>query len=230
MSTLEFHCVVCKAQLVEAERTEVCDLCGQTEETAFVCPSGHFFCVACRVACPAEVVSRVCLAATTTDPFQIAAGLMLHPHFLNHGPQFHYVVAPVLVAAAHNAGYSGTRSDSLAGARKRMECIPAAACGSFGGCGAALSVGAAVSLLTHANHLKGAERSLVLASTGKALAELAAFGGPRCCRQAVYAALEVGTAILRTHLGIGLTNPNVVRCSAGETMDGCQGPGCRFHG
>lgn len=229
MNGLEFRCIRCGEALIETEKTEVCELCGQAEETALVCPGGHYFCVACRLAEPAEVATRVCLATGSRDPFRIADTVMLHPHFLTHGPAFHFMVAPALIAAARNAAFPGAKDERISVASKRVECIRAAACGSFGGCGAALSVGAALSLLTRTNHLTGQKRAALLAATGQALNALSAFGGPRCYRQAVYSAIEVGVEILRNQLGIALPGA-FPRCPVADSLADCHGPSCRYHG
>lgn len=222
-----FRCITCGTGLVEESRICSCELCGETEETGFICPNGHYFCVACRMAEPCEIASRVCSSTRSKDPFCIADTIMRHPHFLAHSPAFHFIVAPALIASAFNSGFSGDLNSSMTLAADRMQSIPAMSCGSFGGCGASLSVGAALSILIGADHLTGRERSIVLEASGKALGALACFGTPRCCRQAVYSAVEVGIDILREHLGIVLSGERR-HCSVSGKVAGCHGKACRY--
>jgi len=225
---MTWTCFFCGSTLSEETSRETCLICGQVEESDLRCPNGHYLCEDCRLAEPRGVIERACAATTSSDPVEIADRILLHPHFRDHGPHHHLLAAPVLVTALRNAGYAGLRPESATVAWKRMADVPAAVCGLRGDCGASVGVGAALSVATRAHHRSDVERSSVLLATSRALADLAALGGPRCCRMSAYAALETGRAVFRETLGVDLPG-EPGRCRVAGRLPDCHGPRCPFH-
>ena len=222
-----YYCSLCAAELLEEERLQTCTYCGAQEECDWLCPQGHYVCEDCRTAAPEEIIERTCLATSDPDPFAIADLVMKHPVFREHGPAHHLLVAPVILAALRNQGHP-VKGSSLHAALHRMKDIPVAVCGTRGDCGAAVGLGCAVSLSTGATFRSDHERSQALRATARALNRIADLGGPRCCRQSVYATLETATLFFNGELGIAFAGPDLISCPFSHTTEGCKQERCAY--
>jgi len=179
-----------------------CTFCGQATEVEFLCPNDHAICDECQLADWPQVVERVCTGTHETDPSVIANLIMKHPMSVMHSPQHHILVTATPLAALRNSGEVELRSGKLAAAIERTQGIPLGSCGLRGECGAAVGVGALVSIITGATFQKDRERSLTLQANAEALLEIARAGGPRCCKQSVYLSLETASEFLKRELSI----------------------------
>jgi hypothetical protein len=224
---LVFTCSVCDSQLVDDPQLQACLYCGEEEETDWVCPRGHYVCESCRSASPAELVERFAPASAEADPMATAELLMKHPSFNANGPEHHLVVAPAILSALRKQGVSVTDARFRA-ALTRMADIPVAVCGTRGDCGAAAGAGCAVSLLTGATFRSKRERTLALLATARALVAVAAHGGPRCCKQSVFASIQSTAVFLQDELGISLPVADAVRCAFSEKNPECTREACAY--
>lgn len=224
---LTFHCSLCGSELLEDEGLQTCTYCGAKEECEWLCPEGHYVCEDCRTASPEEIIERTCLVTCDTDPVAIADLIMKHPVFREHGPAHHLLVAPVILASLRSQGCP-VKEGSIHTALHRMKDIPVAVCGTRGDCGAAVGAGCAVSLLTGATFRSDSERSLALRATAHALTRVADLGGPRCCRQSVYGALEASGQFLNNELGVALVVPDPIRCSFSRVTEECKRERCAY--
>jgi hypothetical protein len=229
METLNhsYPCVICDAELYEADAVAVCSFCGRETPAGYLCPNGHHVCEECQLADLSQVVEWVCASTRETNPSAIVNLIMKHPAALMHSPQHHVLVAPAVLAALANSGQRPLRPGRLASAIKRTADIPLAVCGTRGECGAAVSVGALVSILTGASYLKDRERSLALQATAEALQAIAAAGGPRCCKQSVYLSLEAAVEFMRRELGLDL--PLEIRCEFSGRNEECKEEKCCYY-
>jgi len=227
LTPLVFHCSLCGAGLLEEERLQTCTYCGAEEECEWLCPQGHYVCEDCRTASPEEIIERTAHASRDIDPVAIADLIMKHPVFREHGPAHHLLVAPAILAALRNQGYP-VKESGVHTALHRMKDIPVAVCGTRGDCGAAVGVGCAVSLLTGATFRSDTERSQALRATARALARVADLGGPRCCRQSVYGALETAGQFLNSELGVAFVVPGPIRCSFSHVTEECKRERCAY--
>ncbi len=224
---MPYPCPLCGTNLYETGEVASCTFCGEREETEYLCPEGHYVCEGCQMAGPVEVIERVCSGTQKRDPAAIANLIMKHPACVTHGPLHHAMVAPVVLAALANLGLRELREGEIAGAIRRTVEVPAAVCASRGTCGAAQSAGALVSLLTGANYLKDRERSLALETTAATLLAIAGGGGPRCCKQSVYLALETLAGVLQREWGMEL--PLAIRCEFVTQNVECKGARCAYY-
>lgn len=222
-----YPCPICDAELYETDIAATCTFCGQMSQADYLCPNGHFVCEECRLADYPQVIERTCAASKEIDPGIIVNLLMKHPAVRIHSPQHHLLVAPAVLAALANTGQGALKPGRLASAIKRTQDIPYAVCGTRGECGAATSVGALVSILTGATYQKGTERSLALWATARALEAIADAGGPRCCKQSVYLALETAVGFVRQELGLQL--PLTLRCEFASRNPECKKERCEFY-
>jgi len=229
MDYTTYPCLICDADLIElAEETLArCAFCGEMQPVYYLCPNEHAVCDDCQAAEQPEVIRRVCAGTQATDPIAIANLIMKHPGFVMHGPYHHQLVAPVALTALANLGHIDFRPQRLEAVMRRTADIPLGVCGTRGACGAAEGVGAVLSVLTGASYLKDAERSLALRGTAEALLAVAAAGGPRCCKQSVYLAIETLSRLLAAELELEL--PVAVRCDFWESNPECKGPRCSYY-
>lgn len=225
---MSYPCVVCGGELAEVDTVTACTFCGRESPAHYLCAAGHHICEECQLADWPQVVERVCAGTRERDPAAIANLIMKHPMAVMHSPQHHILVAPVMLAALHNRGLRPLRPGRLPSAIKRTQGIPFGACGTRGECGAAMGVGALVSILTGATYKKDRERSLALQAAAEALLAIAEAGGPRCCKQSVYVALETASAFLKRELGIDL--PVEPRCEFAARNGECKKERCRYYG
>jgi len=174
-----------------------------------------------------QVVERVCEGSCETDPAAIVNLIMKHPMCIMHSPQHHILVTPAVLAALRNSGLRPLKPGRLASAIERTKVIPLVVCGSRGECGAASCVGALVSILTGATYEKDRERSLALQASAEALLAIAQAGGPRCCKQSVYLALETTSSFLKRELQLDL--PVEPRCDFAARNEECKKERCRYY-
>ena len=152
-------CVICGAELYETDTVAVCSFCGRETPAEYLCPNGHHICEECQLADPLQAVERVCGGTWETDPGLIVNLIMKHPVMVMHSPYHHVLVAPAVLAALSNSDQRSLKSGRLASAIERTADIPYGVCGTHGECGAAVSVGTLVSILTGASYRKDRERS-----------------------------------------------------------------------
>ncbi len=224
---MAYFCAVCGAELKQADVLAECTFCRRQTQAQYLCPNGHHICEECQLSDWPQVVVRVCEATDETDPAVMVNLIMKHPMSVMHSPQHHILVAPAALAALSNHGLYPLKPGRLATAIERTKGIPLGACGTRGECGAAVGVGTLVSILLGATFQKDRERSLALQATAETLLAIAEAGGPRCCKQSVYLALETASHFLKRELNINLpVNP---RCEFAARNAECKKERCRYY-
>ena len=99
------------------------------------------------------------------------------------------MVGAVLLTAYKNCGGYEERGgreafeEALEEMRARGSEYPGGACGLWGCCGAAVSTGIFMSIITKATPLTGNSWRLSNEMTSRALGAVARLGGPRCCKR-----------------------------------------------
>ena len=140
----EKACTACRKNLVPREKGP--EKAPQGEDTL----SG-----ADRALSNLDLIEQVCRTTTLEDPLAIACRIMQRPQISLHGPEHHFLVPAVLIAAYYNHRGSPEKKDpALRQARKRAEAVQPAFCGTHGTCGAAIGTGIFMSLITHSGPLK----------------------------------------------------------------------------
>jgi hypothetical protein len=224
-------CVVCGADLVYLPASAVlsCALCGASHPTSARCAAGHFVCDGCHSGSAKDVIERTCAATGEQDPIALAVRLMRHPALKLHGPEHHFLVPAVLVAAYWNAkGDPGQRTAAVKEARRRSEPVLGGFCGLQGACGAGIGTGTFVALVTGSTPLDGAGRGLANRMTARALDVVSRTGGARCCKRDSFLSILTAARFAKEHLGVTLP----VRSPGCEWSDAnreCLGDGCPFH-
>lgn len=215
----EKACTACRKNLVPRERGP---------ETAP--PGEDALPVADRELSNLDLIERVCLTTTETDPLALACTIMQRPQISLHGPEHHFLVPAVLIAAYYNHRGSPEKKDpALRQARKRAEAVQPAFCGTHGTCGAAIGTGIFMSLITHSGPLKKEEWSLSNQMTARSLTAIAVSGGPRCCKRDSWLAIGEAVKFLAEKCGISLPVTEHIACEYATINRDCTGYECPFY-
>ena len=224
-------CLLCGQELVYlgSPRGMDCEFCGQSFESNVSCDDGHYICDACHSSDAYGVIDKVCLGAATANPVEMAITLMKHPALAMHGPEHHYLVPAVLLAAYHCKKPDTDLVEQLKQARKRAEGVNGGSCGFCGNCGAAVGTGIFISIITGSTPLSREEWRLSNTMTATSLMAVATHGGPRCCKRDTYLALQAACEFLDEKLGVRLEVTDPVLCQFSDLNRQCLGEEFPFH-
>lgn len=192
------------------------------------CIHGHYVCDDCHRSDANGLIERYCTSTTATDPLEMAITLMSHPSVNMHGPEHHFLVPAVLLAAYYNQQGSGEKAAKIRQARKRSENIKGGSCGFYGNCGAGVGTGIFMSLITGATPLSKKEWQLSNQMTAECLLSIAEHGGPRCCKRDTYLALQSAKAFLQKNFAVEIAMREPIRCQFHNMNRECLKRECPF--
>lgn len=222
------ECLICKAPLeylnedVEME----CVLCHKKELSKTRCVNGHYVCNECHTK-GIDSIFGVCLAETSKNPVEIINRMMRLPFCHMHGPEHHIMVGAALLTAYKNAGGGIDLKKALTEIKKRGQSVPGGACGFWGACGAGISSGMFVSIISGSTPLAAAPFGLSNRMTAKALEAIGTVGGPRCCKRDSYLSILAAVDFVKEHFGVEMEKPEVV-CNFSSQNNQCIGKRCPF--
>jgi hypothetical protein len=221
-------CLICHAPLeyLEAAEPMECAVCRRKVKSRTRCVNGHFVCDSCHAA-GLDVVIGLCLAETSRDPIAIVRKLMDLPFCHMHGPEHHVLVGAALLTAYKNAGGALELAPALREMTERGQGVPGGACGYWGACGAGISAGIFLSLVSRSTPLTERPFALSNLMTAKALSAIGAVGGPRCCKRDSFLAILAAADFVKEQLGVELEKPEVV-CTYAARNRQCIGRRCPF--
>ncbi len=222
------ECLICKAPLVYLETDEEmeCAICHKREMSKTRCVQGHYVCSECHMAGLDSIVS-LCLASASKNPVEIIREMMAQPFCHMHGPEHHVMVGSALLTAYKNAGGQIDLAKSLAEMIRRGRSVPGGACGFWGACGAGISAGMFVSIISSSTPLSVEPFALAHKMTAKALAAIGEIGGPRCCKRDSYLSILTAVDFVKEHFGVEMDKPDVV-CIHAAMNNQCIGKRCPF--
>ena len=225
------NCLLCGAELVyfDEPRELECAVCHKTFTANAACKNGHYICDRCHLREGAAVAVEYCRRTDSRNPVTIMQKLMREPCIHMHGPEHHVLVGAALLAACRNSGADVDLDRALREMERRGKQVPGGACGFWGCCGAAVSAGIAVSILSGATPLKGGEWGLSNAMTAAALGEIASYGGPRCCKRDSFTAVRAAVPFIRAHFGWALELPARVVCGFSSFNEECLHERCPYN-
>lgn len=225
------NCMLCGAPLAyfPEPREMVCELCGKTYLADAACEAGHFVCDACHSAKGVELIQAVCSRTGSRDPIEIAMRIMAQPGIHMHGPEHHTLVGSVLLTAYANCGGEVNLENMLKAMAHRGQQVPGGVCGFWGCCGAAVSTGIFVSLISGSTPMQTEAWSLSNQMTARALAAIAREGGPRCCKRDSFLAIREAAAFTKEHFGVEMELPEKIICSFYPMNRECRGKNCPFN-
>ncbi len=222
------ECLICGAPLKYTEKDELmeCSLCHKKENSKTVCRNGHYVCNDCHTRGMDSIIG-ICLTEKSKDPIVIIKKLMDLPFCHMHGPEHHVLVGSALLTAFKNSGGSIDLGKALIEMQSRGKKVPGGACGFWGACGAGISAGMFISIVTGSTPLAKEAWGLSNKMTSSALGAIGEIGGPRCCKRDSYLAIIKAVEFSKTHLGIEM-ELNEIKCIHSTQNNQCIGARCPF--
>lgn len=222
------ECLICRAPLeyLQEDVLMECAVCHKKERSKTRCTGGHYVCNECHTQ-GIDSIFGVCLAETSKDPAAILRRMMALPFCHMHGPEHHILVGAALLTAYKNAGGDIDLAKALSEMRNRGRSVPGGACGFWGACGAGVSTGMFLSIITGSTPLAGEPFGLANQMTARSLAAIGEVGGPRCCKRDSYLSILQAVDFVREHFGIAMEKSEVV-CDFSSQNNQCIGKRCPF--
>ena len=222
------ECLICKAPLeyLEADEIMECALCRKKESSKTRCVNGHYICNECHTK-GMDAIIGLCLKETSKNPVEIMENLMGQPFCHMHGPEHHVMVGSALLTAYKNAGGDIDLHQALTEMMNRGKSVPGGACGFWGACGAGISTGMFVSIISKSTPLTVEPFGLSNLMTAKALEQIGTVGGPRCCKRDSYLSILTAVDFVKEHFSVEMKRPNVV-CGHSAQNNQCIGKRCPF--
>ena len=223
------ECLICKAPLVYLTTDEVmeCAICHKKENSKTRCVNGHYVCNECHMAGLDSIIG-VCMNSASKDPVAIIQEMMALPFCHMHGPEHHVMVGSALLTAYKNAGGEIDLEKALMEMMKRGKNVPGGACGFWGACGAGISSGMFVSIISSSTPLSVEPFALSHKMTAKSLNAIGEIGGPRCCKRDSYLSIQSAIDFVEEHFGVRMGKPKIV-CQHAAQNNQCSGKRCPFN-
>lgn len=222
------ECLICKAPLVYLESNEEmeCAICHRKENSRARCLNGHFVCNECHMAGLDRIIA-LCMKSTSKNPVEIIQKMMALPFCHMHGPEHHVMVGAALLTAYRNAGGEVDLGRALAEMMNRGKSVPGGACGFWGACGAGISSGMFVSIISSSTPLTVEPFALSHKMTAKSLSAIGEIGGPRCCKRDSYLSILSAIDFVEEHFDIRMERSETV-CQHAARNNQCIGKRCPF--
>jgi hypothetical protein len=232
MSAPKKGCAVCGKELVymPTQQRMECFFCHKTADANAKCVDNHFVCDVCHSLAADELIETTCVASSSRNPSELALVLMRSPQVKMHGPEHHFMVPAVLIAAYYN-----TRNDlekkaaKIKEARQRASKVLGGFCGFYGDCGAAVGTGIYLSLVTNTTPLSRRTWKLSNLMTAQSLLTIANHGGPRCCKRNTFLALKEAVNFTKENLGVTMEFNDKITCEFTDFNKECLHNECLFY-
>ena len=222
------ECLICKAPLVYLETDEEmeCAICHRKENSKTRCVNGHYVCNECHMA-GLDTIIALCLKETSNDPVKIIEKMMALPFCHMHGPEHHVMVGAALLTAYNNAGGDIDLEKALIEMVNRGKSVPGGACGFWGACGAGISSGMFISIISKSTPLAREPFALSHKMTAKSLGAIGEIGGPRCCKRDSFLSILNAVDFVKEQFGVEMEKPEIV-CRYSAQNNQCIGKRCPF--
>lgn len=223
------ECLICKAPLkyLEEDILMECAVCHKKERSKTCCENGHYVCDACHTSGMDSIIG-MCLSEKGKNPIGILEKMMSLPFCHMHGPEHHVMVGAALLTAYRNVGGNIDLKKALSEMYSRGKNVPGGVCGFWGACGAGISTGVYMSIVTKATPLSGEEWGFANQMTACSLQKIGSVGGPRCCKRDSYLAVLEAVHFTEEKLGIRMECQGIV-CSRSEQNNQCINDRCPFY-
>ena len=224
------ECIICKAPLeyLEQDILMECEICHKKENSKTRCVNGHYVCNECHMQ-GMDSIFALCMEENSKSPINVLEKMMSLPFCHMHGPEHHVMVGAALLTAYKNSGGKIDLKKALSEMRSRGMSVPGGACGFWGACGAGISAGMFVSIITGATPLAKESWGLSNLMTAKALNAIGEIGGPRCCKRDSYTAILAAIDFVKEHFGIEMEKAEAV-CTRSGMNNQCLGKRCPYNG
>lgn len=222
------ECLICKAPLEYLESDELmeCAICRKKENSKTRCINGHYVCNDCHTAGMDSIIG-LCMKESSKNPIEIIEKMMALPFCHMHGPEHHVMVGAALLTAYKNAGGEIDLDPALTEMMNRGKSVPGGACGFWGACGAGISSGMFVSIISKSTPLSQEPFALSHRMTAKSLEAIGTIGGPRCCKRDSYLSILNAIDFVKENFGIDMENSEIL-CKHSAHNNQCIGKRCPF--
>lgn len=223
------ECLICKAPL-EYFREDMlmeCWICHKKEMSKTRCVEGHYVCNECHTKGIDEIVG-LCMKENSRNPIEIVGRMMDMQFCHTHGPEHHIMVGSALLTAYHNAGGDIDLLPALKEMISRGGKVPGGACGFWGACGAAVSTGMFISIITGSTPLTKETWGYSNLMTSRSLLRLAEIGGPRCCKRNSYLSIQTAIEYAEEITSVRM-DEQIIVCRHALSNSQCIGQRCPFH-
>lgn len=222
-------CMVCGKPIVylDQDAPRTCRFCAGTFPANAQCADGHFVCDTCHSSEVLEVVRHICVTTDQTDMTALSETIRAHPAFPVHGPEHHFMVPGVILAAYRNAG--GIIADeAILNGIDRGRSIPGGTCAFWGCCGAAAGAGIALAIILGGNPLIADKRRIVQQAVGEINAAIALTEAARCCRRETLTVLGKTAEIAGRLFSVPLAANDPGNCGQIRKNQECITDACPF--
>ncbi len=222
------ECLICGMPLeyLNNDKMMECAICHKKENSKTRCVNGHYVCNECHTAGLDEITS-LCLSEKSKNPVEILEKMMSLPFCHMHGPEHHVMVGTALLTAYKNAGGKIDLTEALPEMIKRGKTVPGGACGFWGACGAGISTGMFVSIISGSTPLTEEPFAFSHKMTSKSLAEIGKIGGPRCCKRDSFLSILQAIDFVQQNFNIQMEKPQIA-CTHFSKNNQCIGERCPF--
>ena len=223
------ECLICNSNIEYLPQDEImeCMICHKTENSKARCENGHYICNECHIQGINNIL-EICINETSTNPIKIIEKLMSQPFCHMHGPEHHILVGSSLLTAYKNAGGNINLQESLMEMINRGKKVPGGICGFWGSCGAGISTGIFISIISNSTPLSEEPFHLSNLMTSKSLNQVATHGGPRCCKRDSYLSILAAIDFVDENFGIKLEKSEIT-CKFFENNNQCLKDKCPFY-
>ena len=230
MTRGEGACLICgqPIQYFEKAQEMECVICHQKFISHASCEEGHYVCDECHASKGVEIILQGCLNSTSRNPVLMMQELMENPYIYMHGPEHHILVGAALLTAYHNSGGETEIEKALEEMKSRGSEYPGGSCGLWGCCGAAVSTGMFMSIITKATPLTGKSWRLSNQMTSRALKAIADLGGPRCCKRNSFTAAKEAAEFVKENFQIEMELPEKIECEFSSENQQCLKAHCPY--
>ena len=222
------ECLICQERLEYLPEDVVmeCAICRKRELSKTRCVRGHYVCSDCHTQ-GMDSIFGLCLSETSRNPLHILEKMMAMPFCHMHGPEHQVMVGAALLTAYKNAGGVLDLAAALPEMYRRGKAVPGGACGFWGACGAGVSAGIFVSIVTGSTPLAGEAWGLANKMTSSALGAIGEIGGPRCCKRDSYLAIMKAVEFAKDNLSVEMELSTIV-CTHSALNNQCINKRCPF--
>ena len=223
------ECLICKAPLeyLKEDVLMKCAVCHKQEYSKTRCVEGHYVCNDCHTQ-GMDAILGLCLQESSKNPIEIMEKMMSMSFCHMHGPEHHVMVGAALLTAYKNAGGDLELESALSEMYHRGKQVPGGVCGFWGACGAGISSGIYMSIITKSTPLATEAWGLSNRMTSASLHKIGEIGGPRCCKRNSYTAILEAVRFTKEKLGISMET-HEISCSRSEMNNQCLQAACPFH-
>ena len=222
------ECLICKALLeyLESDIVMECELCHKKENSKTRCVNNHYVCNECHTQGLDSIIG-LCMREESKNPIEIIEKIMSMPFCHMHGPEHHVMVGSALLTAYKNAGGEIDLHSTLIEMMNRGKCVPGGVCGFWGACGAGISSGIFISIISKSTPLTNEPFSLSHKMTSKSLGKIGEIGGPRCCKRDSFLSILSAVDFVKEHFSVEMEKTETV-CRFHEQNNQCIKNRCPF--